>query len=130
MAVMQVYPYGLDEPLLWMHDRAWTIRDSVEGTAILGDVGSGKTSGSGKTLRRSFLEAGYGGLVLTKKTDERESSVQDAYECGREEQLLIVHPNQPYRFNFLQYQFTRSGEGARISGKRDPDVHEYHRKSA
>jgi hypothetical protein len=108
----QEYPYDLDEPLLWMGERPWTIRDSLEGTAILGDMRSGKTTGSGRTVRRAFLEAGYGGLVLTKKNDEAQSWIEDAWDCGRQDQLLVVHPSQPFRFNFLPYQFTRAGEGA------------------
>ena len=108
----RTYPYGLDEPLLWFGARPWTIRDSLEGTAILGDMGSGKTSGSGRTLRRAMLKAGYGGLVLCKKTDECASWIQDARDIGRQDQLLIVNMNQPWRFNFLDYQFKRVGEGA------------------
>ena len=112
MAVMKKYPYGLDEPLLWFDKYPWTIRNSLEGTAILGDMGSGKTSGSGRTIRRALLNAGYGGLVLCKKNDEAESWIEDAWSCKRQDQLLVVHPSQPFRFNFLPYQFTRAGEGA------------------
>jgi hypothetical protein len=50
MAVMRQYRYSLDEPLLWFaKDCPWRIRDALEGTAILGDIGSGKTSRSGRT---------------------------------------------------------------------------------
>jgi len=107
------YPYSLDEPLLWLTQKnPWTIRMACEGVQILGDMGSGKTSGSGKTIAKALLKAGFGGLVLCKKTDERASWVQYARETGREDQLLIVHPSQDWRFNFLEYSFTRAGEGA------------------
>ena len=107
------YPFALDEPLLWWSDAyPWTIRDACEGTQILGDVGSGKTSGSGKTIARSMLSAGFGGLVLCKKIDEAQTWIQYARETGRSEQLLIINPRQRWRFNFLQYTFERSGEGA------------------
>ena len=69
MAALRKYPYSLDEPLLWFQDHPWTIREAVEGVAILGDMGSGKTTGSGRTIRKAFLNAGFGGLVMTKKTD-------------------------------------------------------------
>jgi hypothetical protein len=65
--MMKQYPFKLDEPLLWFDRHPWTIRDSLEGVAILGDMGSGKTSGSGRTIRKAFMKAGYGGLVMTKR---------------------------------------------------------------
>src|SRR5688572_16760293 len=102
------YPFSLDEPLLWWSDtNPWTIRDACEGTQIFGDVGSGKTSGSGKTLAQAMLSAGFGGLVLCKKVDEAENWIQYAHETGRTEQLLIINPRQPWRFNFLDYTFQR-----------------------
>jgi hypothetical protein len=85
---------------------------ACEGVQILGDMGSGKTSGSGKALAKAMLKAGFGGLVLCKKTDECASWIRYARETGREDQLLIVHPSQKWRFNFLEYSFTRAGEGA------------------
>jgi hypothetical protein len=113
MAAMRKYPYSLDEPLLWFAKNSpWRIRDALEGTAILGDMGSGKTSGSGKTLAKSMLNAGFGGLVLCKKTDECQTWVKYAHETGRQDQLLIVNPRYDWRFNFLEYQFKRVGEAA------------------
>jgi hypothetical protein len=87
-------------------------KDSLEGTSILGDMGSGKTSGSGRTIRKAMLKAGFGGLVLCKKTDECASWIQDARDTGRLEQLLILNMTELWRFNFLDYQFKRVGEGA------------------
>ena len=64
----------LNQPLLHLaeDERPWTIRHAVEGTHIFGGPGSGKTSGSGATIARAFLNAGFGGLVMTAKADERE----------------------------------------------------------
>ena len=42
----------------------WTVRDAVRGTQIFGGIGSGKSSGSGKTLALSFLKSGFGGIIL------------------------------------------------------------------
>ena len=106
------YPYSLDEPLLWFSNYPWRIRDALEGTAILGDTGSGKTSGSGKAMARAMLNAGFGGLVLCKKIDESKDWIRLAEECGRQEQLMIVNPRSGWRFNFLDYSFRRRGEGA------------------
>src|SRR5438874_13427940 len=45
------YRYGLDTSLLFFgRKNPFTIRTAAEGVAIFGDMGSGKTSGSGSTL--------------------------------------------------------------------------------
>lgn len=107
------YPLSLDEPLLWFAEKdPWTIRDACEGTSVIGDTGSGKTSGSGRAIARAFLKAGFGGLVLTDKASEREVWERYCRETGRSDSLLIVSPREPWRFNFLDYQFARAGEGA------------------
>lgn len=107
------YPLSLDEPLLWLAENdPWTIRDACEGTSVIGDTGSGKTTGSGRAIARAFLKAGFGGLVLTDKASEREVWERYCRETGRADALLIVSPREPWRFNFLDYQFERAGEGA------------------
>lgn len=55
---------------------AWKFRHAFEGTQIFGGTGSGKTSGSGRTIALAFLTARYfgkhpfGGLVLCAKPEE------------------------------------------------------------
>ena len=67
--------FDLDTTLIDLHgetqDGIWTVRDAVEGVQIFGGIGSGKTSGSGRMIALKFLKAGFGGLVLTVKPDER-----------------------------------------------------------
>ena len=67
--------FNLDETLIQFSDDLgisnWTIRDSVEGVQIFGGIGSGKTSGSGRMIALKYLKAGYGGLVLTVKEEEK-----------------------------------------------------------
>ena len=105
-----------DHPLLWFSDRdAWCLRDAYEGTQIFGGTGSGKTTGSGKALAESFLHAGMGGLILTAKPGEPQLWQNYAKTQGRERQLVIFSPSQPWRFNFLEYEFSRGGEGAGIT---------------
>lgn len=95
---------------------AWTLRDAVEGTFILGATGSGKTSGSGRTLALTMLEAGFGGLVLTAKADERKVWEEYCREAGRLNDLVIFGPlAQPPRFNFLDHEMTRKGAGAGLT---------------
>lgn len=107
------YVSDLDAPLIRFsrHD-SWTLRDAVAGTHIFGGNGSGKTSGSGQTIAKAFLRAGMGGLVLCAKPDERENWQRYAKACGRAKQLIIVAPDQPWRFNFIQYELGRDGDPA------------------
>ncbi len=83
---------------------SWTLQDACEGVFITGATGSGKSSGSGAMLARSFLEYGFGGLVLTVKPDERKLWEHYAKQCGRSEQLCIVEPGGKFRLNFLDYE--------------------------
>ena len=54
--------YPLNKPLIHFSESdAWTIRDACEGVQIFGAIGSGKTSGSCKSIAQSFLGNGFGG---------------------------------------------------------------------
>lgn len=82
----------------------WTIRNAVEGVQIFGGIGSGKTSGSGRMLALKYLAAGFGGLVLTAKPDEKELWEKYCAIAGRSKDLLIVEPGRENYFNFLDYE--------------------------
>src|ERR1700740_1898036 len=65
--------WPLDLPLVGFSKReadVWTLGDAFQGVLIMGENGSGKTSGSGELLARKYLKAGFGGLVLCFKTHE------------------------------------------------------------
>lgn len=104
--------FDLDQPLIELvsqYERGcWTIRHAFEGVQIFGGIGSGKTSGSGRMLAMKYLTAGFGGLVLTVKPDEKELWQQYCRLTGREHDLLILEPGGPYRFNFLQFETRQS----------------------
>ena len=107
-------PNDLNFPLLYFDPNkeiAWTLEDAVRGVQVFGGIGSGKTSGSGKTIARSFLKSGYGGLVLCGKKDEREAWVEYATQCGRKDDLIIFSEKNPFRFNFLDYEKNRTDRG-------------------
>ncbi|MGK4567328.1 type IV secretory system conjugative DNA transfer family protein [Flavobacterium sp. 3HN19-14] len=102
-------PFDLDRPLLNLsgkdvHGRNWTIGDAVEGVQIFGGIGSGKTSGSGRTLALKYLQAGFGGLVLTVKTDEKELWEKYCIEAGRMNDLIIVDPKGNNFYNLLDFE--------------------------
>lgn len=104
--------WELDAPLLYFSEKAgdaWRIRDACEGTQIFGATGSGKTSGSGRTLARAFLQNDFGGLVLCAKTDEPELWLRYAKETGRQSDIILLSREQ---FNFLHYEANRPGAGA------------------
>ncbi|MFG0305753.1 MAG: type IV secretory system conjugative DNA transfer family protein [Phycisphaerales bacterium JB040] len=92
-----------------------TLRDAFEGIHIFGGLGSGKTSGSGRTFARAFLRAGFGGLVLTAKPDEPETWMKYCRETGREDSVILFGPGHDWRFNFIDYEMRRAGPGAGIT---------------
>lgn len=103
----------LDEPLLFFdQDDPFTSRDAFEGVQIFGGIGSGKTSGSGAYLAKSFLSQGFGGLVLTAKTDEPDLWRDYAKSTGRSTDLLFFGEDYLPRFNALEYERSRPGRGA------------------
>ncbi len=94
---------------------SWRIKDACEGTVIFGGTGSGKTSGSGRTLATSFLSAGFGGLVLCAKPDEPSLWRRYARETGRESDLVMFGHGEPWAFNFMRHETLRSGAGAGLT---------------
>ena len=107
--------FNLDHPLIKFSQNPkdwWTIRDAVQGVQIFGGIGSGKSSGSGKKLAKTYLENGFGGIILCAKPDERSNWERYAHETGRSDDVIIFSKNSHYEFNPLQYEMTREGEGA------------------
>ncbi len=93
----------------------WTIREAVEGVQIFGGIGSGKTSGSGRTIALKYLSHGFGGLVLTAKPDEKDLWVEYCRKTNRSNDLIIVEPNGIQFFNFLEYESNYKVDGASIT---------------
>lgn len=104
--------YSLEKVLIQFNKQhEWYLRNAVEGVQIFGGIGSGKTSGSGRTLALKYLKEGFGGLVLSVKADERELWEGYCKEAGRSIDLIIIKPECPHRFNFIDYEMNREGEG-------------------
>lgn len=98
----------------------WTLGQAVEGLQIFGGIGSGKTSGSGRTIAIEYLRCQFGGLVLTVKPDERKLWEDYCKETNRLNDLIIVSPDSNHRFNFINYEMNRQGRG---KGLTDNVVH-------
>ena len=90
----------------------FTIGNACEGVQIFGGIGSGKTSGSGEALARSFLTAGFGGLVLCAKKDVLDDWKRYAAATGRSNNVLVFDDSGDFVFPFFQYEIERKGEGA------------------
>lgn len=107
---------NLDETLLWFSKKdRFTLADACEGVLVVGATGSGKSTGSGRELALAYLQAGFGGLVLTAKSDER--AVWEGYcrATGRIGDLRVFSPGNSYRFNFLDHELHRGGSGAGLT---------------
>lgn len=89
----------------------WRLRDAVRGVQIFGGIGSGKSSGSGRTLALTYLRSGFGGIVLTGKIDEVNEWKRYAELTDRLDDLLIFDHESGLSFNPLQYETSRSGSG-------------------
>lgn len=86
-----------------------TLSDVFEGVAIFGRSGSGKSSGSGAHMARSFLRQGFGGLVLCAKEDEADNWEAYAAQTGRSGDIIRIDGTGRYRFNPLEYEMQRVG---------------------
>lgn len=111
--------YNLDDVLMEIPGSggldAFTIRDAVEGVQIFGGIGSGKTSGSGRMLALKYLDAGFGGLVLTTKIEERRMWEEYCHEALRYDDLIIIEPGGKHRFNFIEYETVGRNKNAATS---------------
>ncbi len=104
-------PWPLDLPLVKfskLDADVWTLSDAFQGVLIMGENGSGKTSGSGELLARKYLQAGFGGLVLCFKTDEAELWRSYLKRAGREDDGRYFGVDNGFRFNFMDYEGQKS----------------------
>ena len=103
------------ELLRWTKAEPFTLEDACKGVQVWGMTGSGKSSGSGKLLALSYLEAGFGGLVLCAKPGEADTWREYCRLAGRSDDLIVFAPSAPWRFNFLDYELQRPGAGAGLT---------------
>lgn len=107
-------PFDLETRLCyWSEDPrdAVTIRNAAEGIQIFGQSGSGKSSGSGRHLALALLRSGAGGIVFCVKGDEPRVWRDYCARTGRLGDLVIFAPDQPWRFNPMEYAYRRAGSG-------------------
>ena len=97
------FEFNLSDALLKVNGDYWTIGDAVEGVQIFGGTGSGKTSGSGQTLAKTYLYNLFGGLVLTVKAGDALMWEQYCKDLKRSEDLVMINTDGKIKFNFLDY---------------------------
>jgi hypothetical protein len=95
----------------WGNGQAFRLADALTGVSVFGATGSGKTSGPAKHLAYGYLAGGFGGLVLCAKKEERIQWQKWAADCGRSEDLVIIDAEGNHRFNFLDWEASRTGAG-------------------
>ena len=104
--------FNLDDPLLYLTENdPFTHRMAMQGITITGGVGSGKTSGSGRTLLSAYMQNGYGMCCLTVKPDETEFIETVAEEQGRSDDVIKIAPNEPWFYDFMEEEAKR-GKGS------------------
>jgi hypothetical protein len=105
--------WSLTNPLFKLSKKdVFTTGSAVENTLIVGGIGSGKTSGSGRALATAYLSAGFGALVLAAKPEEPELWRKYCALTGRSHDLIEFGPQAPWRFDPLAFELTRGGAGA------------------
>ena len=103
--------WSLDQILLhWADGVPWTIGDACVGTQIFGTTGSGKSTGSLAAICKAMLAAGFGGLFLTAKGQDRETFKGWIRDAGRLGDLQVFSPDSPLRYNFIDAEI-QSGAG-------------------
>lgn len=93
----------------------FTIADALAGVCVTGGTGSGKTSGPGTRLALAYLRAGFGGLVLCAKKDERYHFEELARRTGRSADVMIFDAAGDTCFNFLEWEAEHAGAGAGLT---------------
>lgn len=91
-------------PFLQFGNHIYSRESTYSGTFIAGNSGSGKSSGPGATIAKQFLRNGFGGLVQCVKADERKLFTSYCQDTGRLDDLIIMEPGGPNRFNFMDYE--------------------------
>src|SRR6185312_2215264 len=98
---------GLDRVLLQWNTRGdvFRARDLLQSVCGQGASGSGKTSGVGYQLGKSLIhDRGIAGLVLASNPGEDRASWKRWFaQCGRARDLLVVSPDSPHHFNWLDF---------------------------
>jgi len=87
------------------------IADAYQHIVIMGDTGCGKSTAGGM-IGMSYLQAGFGGCVLSYKEGESHRWITMAAATGRTPHMIVINPDNPSTFNLLAWELERPGRGA------------------
>src|SRR5438552_2082449 len=100
--------HPLDRVLMKWNDLGDVLRkrDLLQSICVQGASGSGKTSAVGYQLAKSLVQDdGISGQILASKPGEDRKFWQKLFaDCGRKNDLIVVAPDQPHRFNWLDWE--------------------------
>ncbi len=100
--VIYTFPNGKD---------TLTERESHGSALVLGEIGSGKTSGFSSQLFDSYLKCGYGGIVLSVKKESGKQMLEKIRRSGRK--VIHFHNGSKLAFNPFEYELLRQGDGSK-----------------
>jgi hypothetical protein len=100
----------------WGNGHAFHLSDALTGVGVFGATGSGKTSGPARHLAYGYLAADFGGLVLCAKKEERWQWQKWAADCGRSDDLVIIDSLGNHRFNFMDWEASRTNSAGSGGG--------------
>jgi type IV secretory pathway TraG/TraD family ATPase VirD4 len=111
--------HRLDVALLqWTKHDPFTVRDLLNGgVCIVGRVGSGKTSSSGRIIAQAIVNhRNSGGLICAAKPGEDVALWRKIFaKAGRSKDLHIFEPHGELRFNFLAEALRHGGHTREIT---------------
>ena len=92
------------------NENTMNLNRCMESFHITGAVGSGKSSGSAQYIAIQFLRKGFGGIVLTAKTEEKNTWINYCKATGRLDDLVIFEERASgYCFDPLMYLSSLKG---------------------
>ena len=86
--------------------------ECTEGIAVVGQTGSGKSTGLARRFLRAFLRENYGFLVLCAKSDEFDNIYRIACQEGRGNDVVRFGPGSGERFDVTRFDMAQPGGGA------------------
>jgi hypothetical protein len=88
----------------WSKYDPFHIGDLLRSIFICGASGSGKSSGSLYVIAKAIAKCSkIGGLILSSKPEDRQFWQKIFHQAGRLEDLIIFHPQNRWRFNFIDF---------------------------
>lgn len=99
-------------PLMRFGSDVFTPNRLSRSVYVQGGSGSGKTSGSMRTLAKTLIAKGYGGLYVCPKNEDYDIVMEYIREAGREADVILIDETGQHTLNFLDYSRRFVPEGA------------------